>query len=94
MPSTALLSEPDAPSPPTYVLGPASWTQPPPERCRSLVAPKEPAHALDPPSWTQLPPQRRRRLVAVLGDLVLRVRGEEARDEPSREGEVDGYGAP
>jgi hypothetical protein len=42
------------------------------------------------PSWGQLPPQRRRRLVAVLGELVLRARGEESRNEANlRQGEAD-----
>ena len=47
---------------------------------------------LDLPSWTELPARRRRRLVAVLGDLVLRARGEELRDEARRQGEADGDG--
>lgn len=45
------------------------------------------------PSWGELPAHRRRRLVAVLGDLVLRAREEERRDEASKQGEVDECGA-
>ena len=42
--------------------------------------------SLDLPSWAELPAPRRRRLIAVLGDLVLRARSEEARDDADRQG--------
>ena len=45
------------------------------------------------PTWAELPAPRRRRLVAVLGDLVLRARGEEGRDEPGEQGDIDADGA-
>lgn len=41
------------------------------------------------PTWAELPATRRRRLVAVLGDLVLRARGPEGRDEPGQQGDID-----
>lgn len=66
-----------------------SWSVPP----RVLPATPEPVRP-DLPSWAELPVRRRRRLVAVLGDLVLRARSEERRDEAHREGEAhaDGRG--
>ena len=64
-----------------------SWSVPP----RVLPAAPEPVRT-DLPSWAELPVRRRRRLVAVLGDLVLRARSEERRDEARREGEVDADG--
>lgn len=48
---------------------------------------------MDLPSWAELSVHRRRRLVAVLGDLVLRARSEELRDDRGQQGEADGHGA-
>lgn len=65
----------------------ASWSVPGPV----LPASAEPVRP-DLPSWAELPVRRRRRLIAVLGDLVLRARSVERRDEPRREGDADDRG--
>lgn len=70
------------------------WTTPPPVRPAVPRSPETEPRRSKLPSWTELPAQRRRRLVAVLGELVLRARSEELRDEPREQGDDDERGDP